>query len=306
MRIVLLVMFFALSLLGCPDSEPVVVVDMDKVENVSPPGQKAAITYAYLPQYSHSVSYERHRRLLTYLRARTGLNIRQVFSDSFAEHIQMVERGEIDISFSNPLVYIRIARSGAQAFARVVEPDTGADFQGQIIVRSDNPVIKRLADCRGKRLIAVDPNSAGGFLYPLGLFLDHGIARSDFREIAFASGSGGKQETVVLAVHAGVYDVGTIRKGALDVVRDKIDLGQIRILAETSAYPGWVYASRAGFDSTHRDRIARAMLALDWEMPEDRPILSEAGMVGIIAAKDSDYEAIRRLASRLGMGGEAP
>jgi len=306
MRIVCLVMVLSLCVLGCSDSEPVAVVDMGKVESMSPPGQESAITYAYLPQYSHSVSFERHRRLLTYLRARTGLPVRQVFPDSFHEHIQMVERGEIDISFSNPLVYISIAKSGAQAFARVVEPDNGADFQGQIIVRSDNPDIRRLADCRGKRLMAVDPNSAGGYLYPLGLFLDHGIARSDFREIAFASGSGGKQETVVLAVHAGVYDVGTIRKGALDIVRDKIDLGQIRVLAETEAYPGWVYASRAGFNPAHRERIARAMFALDKNRPEDRAILAEAGMVGIIPAKDRDYESIRKLARRLNLSEEAP
>lgn len=306
MRVVFLVMLFAIGLFGCSDSEPVAVVDMSKVESVSPPGRDAAITYAYLPQYSHSVSFERHRRLLIYLRAKTGLNIRQVFSDSFAEHIQMVERGEIDISFSNPLVYIRIAKSGATAFARIVEPDNGADFQGQIIVRSDNPDIRRIEDCRGKRLIAVDPDSAGGYLYPMGLFLNHGIARSDFKEIAFASGSGGKQETVVLAVNAGAYDVGTIRKGALDVVRDKIDLGQIRVLAETEAYPGWVYASGAGINPAHRDRIARALFDLDINRPEDKSILSEAGMVGIIPAKDSDYESIRKLAHRLNLNEETP
>lgn len=306
MRYVCLFFMLVFSLSGCSDKEPVVVVDMGKVESVSPPGQEAAVTYAYLPQYSHSVSFERHRRLLTYLRAKTGLNIRQVFSDSFAEHIQMVDRGEIDISFSNPLVYIRIAGNGATAFARAVEPGTGANFQGQIIVRSDNPAIRRLEDCRGKRLIAVDPDSAGGYLYPLGLLLDHGITRSDFREIAFASGSGGKQETVVLAVHAGVYDVGSIRKGALDVVRDKIDLSQIRVLAETEAYPGWVYACRAGFDTTLRDRIARAMFALDIQRAVDRAVLSDAGMVGIIAARDSDYDSIRRLSRRLNLNGTTP
>ncbi len=306
MRVVCLYMALAFLLAGCSESEPVVVVDMGKVESVSPPGRDADITYAYLPQYSHSVSFERHRRLLTYLRARTGLNIRQVFSDSFAEHIQMVERGEIDISFSNPLVYISIARSGARAFARIVEPDNGADFQGQIIVRADNPDIRNLEDCRGKRLIAVDPDSAGGYLYPLGLFMNHGIVRSDFREIAFASGSGGKQETVILAVHAGAYDVGTIRKGALEVVRDKIDLGQIRVLAESEAYPGWVYAVRAGFSPSHRDRIARALFALDIHRPKDEPVLTEAEMVAIIPARDSDYESIRNLARRLSLGGEVP
>lgn len=294
-----LVLFVLVFLPACAENEPAVKVDMSKVENIAPPGPTAAITYAYLPQYSHSVSFERHRRLLEYLRHKTGLSLRQIFPNTFAEHIKMVERGEIDISFTNPFVYTSLARHGSEAFARIVEPDAGADFEGQIIVRADNPAINTIEDCRGKRLIAVDPNSAGGYLYPLGLFFEYGITRDDFKEVAFATGSGGRQEAVVLAVYTGAYDVGTIRKGTLDVVRDKIDLAQIRVLAESRPYPGWVYSVRKGFDPAAQRKIARALLDLDMRRKGDAEILTAAGMVGIIAAKDADYDPIRELVRRL-------
>ena len=187
-----LVLFILVFLPACAENEPAVKVDMSKVENIAPPGPTAAITYAYLPQYSHSVSFERHRRLLEYLRHKTGLSLRQIFPNTFAEHIKMVERGEIDISFTNPFVYTSLARHGSEAFARIVEPDAGADFEGQIIVRADNPAINTIEDCRGKRLIAVDPNSAGGYLYPLGLFFEYGITRDDFKEVAFMRICSGK------------------------------------------------------------------------------------------------------------------
>lgn len=304
LRLFWVVLVFGLG--GCADEEPAVQVNMNRVETLAPPRQTEAITYAYLPQYSHSVSFERHRRLLEYLRQKTGLSFRQVYPDTFGDHVKMVERGEIDISFTNPFVYVSMARFGAQAFARVVEPDGGADFQGQIIVRSDNPAITRIEDCRGKRLIAVDQDSAGGYLYPLGLFYEHGIMREDFREIAFAAGSGGRQESVVLAVHAGAYDVGTIRKGTLDVVRDKIDTSQIRILAETRSYPGWVYSVRQGFDPRLRERIGRAFFDLDKKRASDGEILAAAGMTAIIPARDSDYDPVRDLAHRLGLDGVRP
>ena len=214
----------------------------------------------------------------------------------------MVERGEIDISFTNPFVYTTMARFGSEAFARIVEPEGGADFSGQIIVRVDNPAIRSIEDCRGKRLIAVDPASAGGYLYPLGHFYEHGIRREDFREIAFASGAGGKQESVVLAVYAGAYDVGTIRKGTLSVVRDKIDLDQIRVLAESRPYPGWVYSARRGFDPSVKDKIAKALFDLDMRRAEDAAILKPAGMVGIISARDEDYQSVRDLEKALGLG----
>ena len=296
-RVFLLVFIVALG--ACSPDESSVQVDLDRVETLVPPRETESITYAYLPQYSHSVSFERHRRLLEYLRQKTGLSFRQVYPDTFGDHIKMVERGEIDISFTNPFVYIRMARFGATAFARVVEPDSGADFHGQIIVRSDNPAIVSIADCRDKRLIAVDQNSAGGYLYPLGLFDEHGIGRHDFKEVSFAAGSGGRQESVVLAVYAGAYDVGTIRKGTLDVVRDKIDVDQIRVLAETKPYPGWVYSTRQGLDVQVCEQVAKAFFELDPTRAADLEILTTAGFVGIIPAQDQDYDPVRELTQRL-------
>jgi len=283
---------------GCSDEKPV-KVDLSKREDLVAPRMVDAITYAYLPQYSYTISYQRHRQLLEYLRETTGLPLRQIFPDTFEEHVKMVERGEIDISYSNPFVYVRLAKAGAQAFARVIEPSGEPFFRGQIIVRTDNAAVSTIEDCRGKRWIAVDPNSAGGYLFPLGLFYDHGIRLEDFETVDFAPGPGGKQEKVVLAVHAGVYDIGTIRKGTLDVVAGKIDLGAIRILAETPPYPGWVYAARKGLDPAVVEAVAKAMFALDRDTPEHRAILSAAGMRGIIPARDIDYDPVRDLAEKL-------
>ncbi|MGE4422212.1 MAG: phosphate/phosphite/phosphonate ABC transporter substrate-binding protein [Pseudodesulfovibrio sp.] len=285
---------------GCSDEKPV-KVNLSKREDLVAPRMDAAITYAYLPQYSHTISYQRHRRLLEYLRKATGLPLRQIFPDTFEEHVKMVERGEIDISYSNPFVYVRLAKAGAHAFARVIEPSGEPNFQGQIIARSDNAAINSINDCRGKRWIAVDPNSAGGYLFPLGLFYDHGIKLSDFEAVDFAPGPGGKQEKVVLAVHAGVYDIGTIRKGTLDVVKNKIDRGSIRVLAETRTYPGWVYAARKGLDPAVVDAIAKAMFALNVDTPEHEAILSAAGVKGIIPARDIDYDPVRELAEKLNL-----
>jgi phosphonate transport system substrate-binding protein len=297
----LVLMAVMLVLPGCGDDEPVITVDLSKRAKLVAPLRKEAITYAYLPQYSHTISFKRHRALLEYLRETTGLPLRQIFPDTFDEHIKMVGRGEIDISFSNPFVYVQLAQAGATAFARIIEPSGKPDFRGQIICRRDNPTIRTIEDCRGKRWIAVDPGSAGGFLFPLGLFYDHNINIEDFSEVDFALGPGGKQEKVVLAVHAGAYDIGTIRKGALNVVAGKIDLADIRVLAETRPYPGWVYSARRGLDPAVVNAIAEAMFALNPDNEEQRGILEAAGMRGIIPAKDADYDPVRDLADKLGM-----
>ena len=105
-------------------------------------------------------------------------------------------------------------------------------------------------------------------------------------------------------MYAGAFDVGTIRKGTLDVVRDKIDLEQIRVLAESRPYPGWVYSVRKGFDPASTEKIARALQDLNMSRRDDAVILGAAGMIGIIPARDEDYDSIRELAMRLDLSGD--
>jgi phosphonate transport system substrate-binding protein len=297
---VILICFFIS--VGCSEEEPAMKVDLSKKEQVSLKEDADVITYAYLPQYSHTVSYQRHHLLIEFLRKETGFNIKQIFPDTFDQHMTMVGQGKIDISYSNPFIYIKIAhRYGAQAFARIAEIYNQENFRGQIICRADNQLIKTIADCRGKSWLAVDSTSAGGYLYPLGYFIDHGIQKTDFSEIAFAPGPGGKQEKVVLAVYAGKYDVGTIREGTLNVVADKIDINEIRVIANTRWYPGWVYAARAGIDPKIVEKVRKALLTLDVSQEEHQHILEMADFVRVIPSEDQDFNPIRELAARVGI-----
>lgn len=209
-----------------------------------------------------------------------------------------MERGDIDISFSNPFTYVSIAKTGARAFARIVEPSGSTNFRGQIIARTDNRLVQNLQDCRGKRWIAVDPLSAGGYLFALGHFMDHGIRLEDFSEVAFAPGPGGKQEKAVLAVYAGKYDIASIREGTLEIVKDKVNREKLRIIATTRDYPGWVYAARKGLPEATIKTIADALFKLSMDNPEQATILSGAGMSRIIPATDTDYDPIRELIAK--------
>lgn len=284
---------------GCSNDESAIEVDLTRRTDLMAPGPGKSLAYAYLPQYSHQTSYERHRLLVEYLREATGLSFRQVYPDTFDEHEKMVMRGEIDISFSNPFVYVRLARGGALAFARTIELSGRPDFYSQIIVRADNRAIRTIGDCRGKRWIAVDPTSAGGYLFALGHFHDQGVFPKDFTEIAFAPGPGGKQEKVILGVYAGTYDIGSVRDGALELMGDRIDLAQIRVLAESRHYPGWVYAARSGLDPRVVEQVAQAMFALMPDNPVHRKILDTAHFQAIITSNDDDYQPIRELVARL-------
>jgi len=287
---------------GCDNDISPTKVDMTQREEISPGIRQPVITYAYLPQFSHTVSFERHHRMVQYLSDATGLNIQQIFPETFHEHMLMLSQGKIDISYANPFVYALTAeRYGARVFAKIIELTGEAAFGGLIITRNDNPKIQKLEDCRGNRWIAVDQFSAGGYLFGMGTFMEHGIFPEHFAEIVFAPGPGGKQESVILGVYAGRYDVGTVREGALELLKDKIDLSQIRILAVTPRYPGWNYSARAGLAEEVVEDIRQAMLSLDYNNPDHRLILEKGAMKGIIPASPEDFDAVRDLILRAGL-----
>lgn len=297
-----LLLFAALLLSGCDNGESAKKVDLTIREEVALKEESDRITYAYLPQYSHRESYSRHYLLINYLRKETGLNIQQVFPDTFDQHIKMVGQNKIDISFSNPFAYVKLAyKYGAKAFVRIVEVEGKDTFSGQIICRADNASILNISDCRNKRWIAVDSSSAGGFLFPLALFDAHGINIEDFKEIAFAPGPGGKQEKVILSVYNGKYDFGTIREGSLSVLSNKIDIGKIRIVSSTDSYPGWVYCVRKDLDITILDKLKQAFIKLDVTVSEHREILEAAHFIKVIPSDDSDFYSVRQLAKKVGM-----
>jgi phosphonate transport system substrate-binding protein len=237
-----------------------------------------------------------------YLKKETGFNIKQIFPDTFDEHMRMVGQGKVDISFTNPYVYVKTAyRYGEKAFAQVIEDSGLKSFRGQIICRADNSSIQTIQDCKGKRLIAVDLTSAGGYLYPMGHFYDHGIRQEDFAEVDFSHGPGGKQEKVILAVYVGQYDIGLIREGALNVVADRIDIGQIRVVAHSKYYPGWVYSARKDLEPEVLQRIQKALFKLSWDDPDHRKILEKADFIRVVPSHDAEFELIRELLTVVGI-----
>ncbi|HBI14402.1 MAG TPA: phosphonate ABC transporter substrate-binding protein [Desulfobulbaceae bacterium] len=296
----LFILLTGLFLCSCGGDEEIIKVSLEKRQEISFRPQLPAITYAYLPQYSHTESFKRHQPLVEYLAEQTGLPIRQVFPDTFAHHVSMFGEGKIDISFSNPFLYVKLAnRFGARAMTRIVEEDGRAEFRGQIIARKDNAAIQSVEDCRRKSWVAVDPSSAGGYLFPLGHFVEHGLNLPDFKEVVF---SGGRQENVILGVYAGLHDFGSIREGALRVVEDKIDVNQIKVVASSKWYPGWVYAYSPKVPQEVVDKIRDAMLKLDYaHNPQHREILDAAKFIGFVPSDDQDFDPIRELSKQVGL-----
>jgi len=150
--------------------------------------------------------------------------------------------------------------------------------------------------------VAVDPSSAGGYLFPLGHFVDRGLTLRDFKEVSFV---GGRQENVILGVYAGLYDFGTIREGSLKVLENKIDIDQIKVVATSKPYPGWMYSYSPRLAQESVDKILAAMLKLDYaHNPQHRTILDAAHFIGFVSSDDRDFDPVRELTRKVELKSE--
>lgn len=226
---------------------------------------------------------------------------------AFNEVEDAVASGRIQFLLVNPGMYVdlevrhRISRiatirngSGGQARNR---------FGGLIFTRADRDDIAELADLRGKRLLAVDPHSLGGFLMQLDVLQRQGIAVP--RSLA-ALDFAGIHDAVVLAVRDGLADVGLVRTDILErmAIQGIIEHSDFRVLAprsvpnfplllSTPLYPEWPFSTLQSTPNALAQQVAIALL----QMPTDAAAALAGGYTGWTVPLD--YQPVHQLLQAL-------
>lgn len=246
---------------------------------------KNAIKVAILPLYSAITLYERFDPLMRYLTERTGREFRLVIPKDFEAFFETIAHGEADFSYSNPYIYIQLADKGyLTAFANTIIEASGDIFRGIIITHRDSAV-KTLEDLRGRHVMVVSYKSAGGFLAQKLLLTENRI--DVFKDLVLSEGK--RQEEVILNVYRRKVDAGFVRESALEVLKEEIDLREIRIVATTPYIANWPFAAGKRTDGKTAELVRRHLLDLT-----DKRVLAAAGIRGFKAAGDGDFDALRK------------
>lgn len=250
---------------------------------------KNTVKVAHLPLYSAITLFDRFDPLMRYLSRTTGYEFKLVVPKDFEDFFDIVKRGEVEYSYSNPYIYIQLADGGhLRAFTTTVIPASGDIFRGIIITHRDS-ALRTLADLKGKDVMVVSYKSAGGFLAQKLFLQENGI--DVFRDMKLREGK--RQEEVILNVYRKNADAGFVREGALDVLKEEIDLGRIRILAATPYMANWPFASTKSADAKMTGLVRKSLLEL-----RDPRILSAAQVVEFKAAEDRDFDGLRKRIER--------
>ncbi|MBW2107928.1 MAG: PhnD/SsuA/transferrin family substrate-binding protein, partial [Deltaproteobacteria bacterium] len=199
----------------------------------------------------------------------------------FDDIYSSVEQGKVDFVLANSSFYVELERwYGINRIATLKNRRLGGvytKFGGVIFCRADRTDIRKIEDLKGKRFMAVEQKSFGGWrmawreLRLAGMDPYH-----DFKSLRF----GGTHDAVVFAVRDGVADAGTVRTDTLERMHEegKIDIqdfyifdppavtaSEIPFRCSTRLYPEWPIATVKHTSLDLAERVTRALLA----MPND-------------------------------------
>ena len=185
-----------------------------------------------------------------------------------------VAAGEVDFILVNPGIYVnlevRYRVSRVATLNNKIGGESHNQFGGVVFTRSDHTEIDQLADLKGKRFMAVDKTSLGGFQMIWGELMKIGIdPRYDLASLSF----GNTHDNVVMAVRDGEMDAGTVRTNILErmAISGQIDLDEFKVvspittdnfpfLKSTHLYPEWPFSKVQHTSNALAQQVAIALL----------------------------------------------
>ena len=188
-----------------------------------------------LPRYFPEKLNSMITPLAAYLSLETGNSVVPVLTANFASYQTELLQGKIVIGYENPLVYVKVS-DAHEVLATAVKGKGGNKFWGIVITRPDSDITK-ISDLKGKKIMIVSKDSAGGFLSQKLSLKQNGIDVEQDCQLTEAAEN--RQENVIISVSIGDVDAGFIRSSALHKADEFIMPGSIKSLSETAWLPNW-------------------------------------------------------------------
>ena len=262
------------------------------------PGIAAAeIKFGILPRLSAVEMTTMFNPLAEYLSKETGEQVTLVIPKDFDAFKETVKAGQVDIGFSNPLIYVQLKKDvNIDPLALSAEIKGGTKFRGIIVVRKDSG-IEKIQELKGKKLIFVEKDSAAGYIFQMLLLSKAGLdVQKDFTLLPFAK----KHDNVMMAVFNKAADAGGIREDDFDKMKDKVDLSQMKIIGYSDYFPNWPLFATPKLAKGAEAKIKAALLKLKPNDPRSEAVLGAAKLNGFVAVSDKDYDELRKAAKGAG------
>jgi phosphonate transport system substrate-binding protein len=258
--------------------------------------------FTAIPDQDESRLMTRFGKVANHLSEQLGIKVKYIPVKSYAAAITAFRNNQVQLAWFGGLSGVR-ARAlvvGSEAIAQGYEDQF---FKTYFIANANTGITTRQKDLnsvKGKTFTFGSKGSTSGRLMPE--FYLRNTFNSAPEKIFNRVGFSGDHSRTIALVQSGAYDIGAVnfKVWEKELAAGKIDKKKINVIWETPVYPDYQWSIRGDVDNEFgagfKEKITQILLAMS------KPDLLEAfPRKSFVAAKNSDYEPIERVAKKIGL-----
>ena len=248
------------------------------------------LKYAPLPMYKSELVIKQYKQMLHYLQEKTGLEFEIVYHADYAQLLDAIKKGEVDIAHLGPLPYAKLLSQKDHGSTPIVQflDKNGSDRYTCSFITLQNS--KSSSNRAFEPIALTQPLSTCGFLS-----VAHILKKYDMQLQNLQYFYSGTHSNVVLDIILQDAKSGGVRTSEFEAYKH---LG-LQELDKTQPFPGFLWVGSKSLSNKDKDTITKHLIQLrPLENEEDALLMRKWGTnikYGAKKASKKEYEIVQKM-----------
>ncbi len=252
-----------------------------------------------IPEEAATEQIRKFGPLSQYLQKSLGMKVEFTPVNDYPAAVEALVNKQVDLVWFGGFTHVQAQiRSGGKVIP-IAQREEDTKFRSVFITQKSSGITK-LADLKGKQVSFGSQSSTSGHLMPRTFLLEAGIdPEKDFKRVAYSGAHDATIASVVSGrVDAAALDITVWNKFATE---NKVDTSKVDVFFTTPAYFNYNWSVHADMPAALREKITKAILAIDMNTPEGKEILTLNRASKYVPTKAENYKALERAGRSAGL-----
>ena len=252
-----------------------------------------------IPEEAATEQIRKFGPLSQYLQKSLGMKVEFTPVNDYPAAVEALVNKQVDLVWFGGFTHVQAQiRSGGKVIP-IAQREEDTKFRSVFITQKSSGITK-LTDLKGKQVSFGSQSSTSGHLMPRTFLLEAGIdPEKDFKRVAYS----GAHDATIASVVSGRVDAAALDITVWNkfVTENKVDTSKVDVFFTTPAYFNYNWSVHADMPAALREKITKAILAIDMNTPEGKEILTLNRASKYVPTKAENYKALERAGRSAGL-----
>ncbi|MEY3633556.1 MAG: hypothetical protein RI937_1754 [Pseudomonadota bacterium] len=267
---------------------------------ISPLQAQQVLKVTTIPEEAATEQLRKFGPITRYLEKSLGMKVEFTPVNDYPAAVEALVNKQVDLVWFGGFTHVQAQiRSGGKIIAIAQREEDDNKFRSVFIAQTDSG-IKNLSDLKGKEFSFGSQSSTSGHLMPRFNLLRAGVdPDKDFKRVAYSGAHDATIASVVSGrVAAAALDITVWRRFVSD---KKVDTAKVDVFHTTPPFFNYNWSVHADMPVALRERITKAILALDMNTPEGKEILILNRASRYVPTKNENYRQFEEAGRLMGL-----